>query len=96
MAEQRLELVKVGYNKVQYVKTIDTSFNELGTTTTTDDLIATPNTEEFFRMYNELFYDIPALGDNQSHQYLVKTSGNYINFDDIQDEIAALQAEIAQ
>ena len=53
MAEQRLELVKVGYNKVQYVKTIDTSFNELGTTTTTDDLIATPNTEEFFRMYNE-------------------------------------------
>ena len=34
MAEQRLELVKVGYNKVQYVKTIDTSFNELGTTTT--------------------------------------------------------------
>ena len=27
MAEQRLELVKVGYNKVQYVKTIDTSFN---------------------------------------------------------------------
>lgn len=96
MAEQRLELVKVGYNKVQYVKTIDTSFNELGTTTTTDDLIATPNIEEFFRMYNELFYDIPALGDNQSHQYLVKTSGNYINFDDIQDEIAALQAEIAQ
>ena len=96
MAEERLDLIKVGYNKIQYVKTIDTSFNELGTTTVTQDLIATPNIQEFFTMYNTLFYDIPALGENQSHQYLVRTSGNYINFDEISQEVAALQAEIAQ
>jgi len=96
MVEERLDLIKVGYNKIQYVKTIDTSFNELGTTTVTQDLISTPNIQEFFAMYNTLFYDIPALGENQSHQYLVRTSGNYINFDEISQEVAALQAEIAQ
>ena len=95
MAEERLDLIKVGYNKIQYVKTIDTSFNQLGTTTVTQDLIATPSIQEFFTMYNTLFYDIPALGENQSHQYLVRTSGNYINFVEISQEVAALQAEIA-
>ena len=55
-----------------------------------------PNIEEFFGLYNSLFYDIPALGETNSHQYLIRTSGEYINFNESQAEIEALQAEIAQ
>ena len=55
-----------------------------------------PSVEEFFGLYNSLFYDIPALGETNSHQYLIRTSGEYINFDEVNDEIQALQAEIAQ
>ena len=41
-----------------------------------------------------LFYDIPALGETNSHEYLIKTSGEYINFDQDSQEIEALRAEI--
>ena len=36
------------------------------------------------------------LGPTNSHEYLVKTSGEYINFDEDNEIIAALQKEIAQ
>ena len=94
--ENVVDLQKNVYNKAEYIKTIDTSFSELGTVTTTEQLIAQPNVEEFFALYNSLFYDIPSLGETNSHQYLIRTSGEYINFDEIQSEIQALQAEIAQ
>lgn len=94
--ENVVDLQKSVYNKAEYIKTIDTSFSELGTVTTTEQLIAQPNVEEFFALYNSLFYDIPSLGETNSHQYLIRTSGEYINFDEIQSEIQALQAEIAQ
>ena len=96
MAEERLDLRKEVFNKAQYIKTIDTSFDELGATTITEDLQLQPTVEEFFGLYNSLFYDIPALGENNSHEYLAKTSGEYINFEEVNEEISALQAEIAQ
>ena len=96
MAEERLDLRKETFNKAQYIKTINTSFDELGNTSITEDLQVQPTVEEFFGLYNSLFYDIQALGETNSHQYLVQTSGEYINFDDISAEVQALQAEIAQ
>ena len=96
MAQARLDLVKEVFNKAEYIKTIDTSFNEFGVVSITEDQQLQPNVEEFFGLYNSLFYDIPALGETNSHQYLVRTSGEYINFDEVNDEIQALQAEIAQ
>jgi len=96
MAEERLDLRKEIFNKAQYIKTINTSFDELGNTSITEDLIIQPTVEEFFGLYNSLFYDIQALGETNSHQYLVQTSGGYINFDDISAEVQALQAEISQ
>ena len=96
MAEERLDLRKEIFNKAQYIKTINTSFDELGNTSITEDLIIQPTVEEFFGLYNSLFYDIQALGETNSHQYLVQTSGEYINFDDISAEVQALQAEISQ
>jgi uncharacterized membrane protein YgcG len=96
MAEERLDLTKEVFNKAEYIKTINTRFNQFGTTTITEDLEAQITVEEFFGLYNSLFYDIQALGETNSHQYLVKTSGEYINFDEISNEVRALQAEIAQ
>lgn len=96
MAEESIDLRKEVFNKFQYAKTIDTSFNELGVVSITEELEAQPTVEEFFGLYNSLFYDIPALGETNSHQYLVRTSGDYINFDEVNEEIQALQAEIAQ
>ena len=42
-----------------------------------------------------MFYDIPALGSKNSHEYIVKTSGEYISFDQDSEIIKALQEEIS-
>ena len=96
MAEERLDLIKGVFNKTEYLKTIDTSFSELGVTTVNTETLNQVDIGAFFQLYNRIFYDIPALGNVDSHQYLVRTSGNYINFAEISQEVAALQAEIAQ
>jgi hypothetical protein len=84
------------YDKNQYTKVIDTSFKQLGVSTIQEQITAQPTTNEFFTMYNDLFYDIPELGAINSHEYLIKTSSEYIGFEANQEEITALQAEIAQ
>jgi len=84
------------YNKNDYQKIIDTSFTQLGVQTIQEQLNAQPTTDEFFVMYNDLFYNINELGDTNSHEYLIKTSSEYINYTANQEIIDALQAEIAQ
>ena len=93
---ESINLQKQVYDKQQYAKVIDTSFKELGVQTIQERIAVQPTTEEFFSLYNELFYNIPELGETNSHEYLIKTSSEYINFETNQEEIAALQAEIAQ
>lgn len=96
MTESKVDLKKEVFSKSQYVKTIDTSFNELGVTTINEDLKNQTTVTEFFNLYNTLFYDIPAEGDTNSHIYLVEQSGDYINFDGANEEIEALREEITQ
>lgn len=92
--EQKVDTKKKVFNKAQYPKTINTQFSELGITPITNAIAETPTVEEFFNLYDELFYDIPALGATNSHEYLVRTSGEYINFDEQSEIIQALQEEI--
>ena len=92
--EQKVDTKKKVFNKAQYPKTINTQFSELGITPITNAIAETPTVEEFFQLYDELFYDIPALGATNSHEYLVKTSGEYIDFDQQNEIIEALQQEI--
>lgn len=93
---ESVKLSKQVYNKGQYSKVIDTSFKQLGVQTIQEQIASQPTTNEFFIMYNDLFYDIPELGATNSHEYLIKTSSEYIGFEANQEEIEALQAEIAQ
>lgn len=92
--KSKVSLVKNVYQKVNYPRIIDTKFSELGTVSITDQIDATPTTNEFFDLYNSLFYEIPSYGDINSHQYLIETSAEYIDFDANQEEITALRAEI--
>lgn len=83
-------------DKVNYLSTINTSFTQLGVTNlpppdpTNEESVA-----EFFDSYNQLFYQIPERGPELSHEYLIKQSSQYINFNQIDDNVQALQDEIA-
>jgi|TARA_R110000796_G_scaffold58914_4_gene135752 hypothetical protein len=92
---KNVDLVREVFNKDQYKQVIDTSFSQLGLTSISASAEDQVSLEEFFGLYNSLFYDIPALGETNSHEFLVKSSGEYINFDQIADEILALQQEIS-
>jgi hypothetical protein len=96
MSEQRIDLIKKVYSKTEYPKVIDTSFTELGVISVNQQIAATTTVNQFFQYYNELFYEIPAFGEVNSHEYLVKTSGEYINYDQDSALITALQNEISQ
>jgi hypothetical protein len=95
MAEN-INFNKQVYNKDQYTKVIDTSFKQLGVQSIQQQIDDQPTVDDFFKMYNDLFYDIPEIGEINSHEFLIKKSSEYIDFEANQEEILALQAEIAQ
>jgi hypothetical protein len=90
----KIDLKKTVYPLVDYPRIINTTFSELGTISINEQIDSTPTVNEFFNLYNELFYEIPSFGDINSHQYLIETSAEYIDFDANQEEITALRAEI--
>lgn len=92
---RNVDLRKEVFNKPQYEQVIDTSFSQLGVVSVSASAEDQISIEEFFGYYNSLFYDIPPTGETNSHEFLVKNSGEYINFDQIAEEILALQQEIA-
>ena len=96
MANQKVDLIRKIYSKTEYPKIIDTKFSQLGVVSLNEQIDNTVTVNQFFEYYNELFYDIPSLGEVNSHEYLIKTSGDYINFDQDSDEIEALRREITQ
>jgi len=94
--KEKFELKKTSFDKNTYQKVINTSFNQLGVKSIQQQLEEQPTVNDFFNLYNELFYDIPELGATNSHEYLIKTSSEYVNFDENNEEIIALQNEITQ
>jgi hypothetical protein len=91
-----INLNKVEYNKNQYQKVIDTSFTQLINIPTTSSVTQSITIDQFFQYYQDLFYQIPKLGDINSHEYLVKTSGEYIGNTQVNDVVQALVEEINQ
>ena len=92
----RIDLDKKVYSKTEYPRIIDTKFSQLGVKSINTAIIETPTVNEFFEMYTTLFYEIPAFGDNNSHEYLITTSTEYIGFEANNEEIEALRSEITQ
>lgn len=77
MSEQ-VNLVKDVYGRNTYTRVVDISFSELYTAVTASVAPTGLSVEEFFNAYDTLFFDIPAMGEVNSHEYLVKRSGEYL------------------
>lgn len=92
---ETISLKKQVFDKGKFPKVIDTEFKQLISKPTViiDSKLTIP---EFFNSYQELFFEIPQQGETNSHEYLVKTSGDYINIDKNNEEIQALIDEVTQ
>jgi hypothetical protein len=92
---QQVKLVKEAYGRNTYTRVIDTSFSELYTPVTASTGVSQQVTvEAFFDAYNDLFFQIPATGDLNSHEYLVKRSGEYLGGGVLSDNEKAYIEEI--
>jgi len=93
-----VDLNKKEYSKNRYNQVIDTSFTQL-VNSSIEPVVETQSisVEEFFNNYQEIFFQIPKFGDINSHEYLAKTSQEYIGDTNNNDEtIQALIDEITQ
>jgi hypothetical protein len=76
---QEVNLTKEVFGRTTYTKVIDISFTELYTPVTASIAPSNQTTVElFFDAYNDLFFQIPATGELNSHEYLVKRSLEYL------------------
>tara|TARA_R110000868_G_scaffold2725_1_gene19037 strand:+ start:218 stop:559 length:342 start_codon:yes stop_codon:yes gene_type:complete len=75
---QEVSLIKEVYGRSTYTKVIDTQFSELYTPVTASQQSTQISVEQFFDYYNQLFFQIPATGEVNSHEYLVKKSTEYL------------------
>ena len=96
---KKVTLNKTVFDKNQYSQLVNTEFSTtagsgLGVGNVEPE--EEPDVDDFFGMYNDLFYDIPQFGVEDSHEFLIQKSSEYINFEPNQDEIEALQREIGE
>jgi len=101
MAKETINLTKTVYDKNQYSRVINTQFTQLAFVPSAAAIATTtPSTNtqinQFFSQYQKLFFDIPKLGQINSHEYLIQTSKEYIGGDTDNPLIASLTNEIDQ
>lgn len=98
---ENVQLVREAFDRKEFNDTINTNFTQLGLSQQSDRDLSffDPNlasVEDFFNIYNNLFFIIPKYGEINSHEYLIKESSDYIDYKANQEEIQALLDEIAE
>jgi hypothetical protein len=88
----QIPVQKTVFNKDTYGRVIDTQFNQLLTSEGEEQLSFT--VDDFFELYDQLFYQIPREGDTNSHQFILQREADYLGISISQDDVQALLNEI--
>lgn len=91
---KELKLTKEVYGRNTYTTVIDTSFKELYKPEVVITPTQTLSVEAFFDAYNQLFFQIPATGEVNSHTYLIQRSTEYVGGGVLTENEQAYIAEI--
>jgi len=87
-----INIEKQVFDKLTYGKVIDTEFRQLFNNVSPETPVFT--IEDFFQLYEQLFYQIPKEGDTNSHRYILEKEAEYLGVKINQDDIQALLEEI--
>jgi hypothetical protein len=87
------------FSKDDFNKVVDTRFKQFIGIQVAESNITL---DDFFQMYEDLFFEIPKEGDIQSHRYILNKTADYLGVkiseeNDIQallDEITTLRGEL--
>tara|TARA_R100001443_G_scaffold117295_2_gene141157 strand:- start:436 stop:843 length:408 start_codon:yes stop_codon:yes gene_type:complete len=94
---KNVNLKRQVFDKAKFNETVNTNFTQLKSELDPQFFdLSLATLDDFWSLYEKFFYDIPKDGDINSHLYLVKTSGEYIDYTPQKEEIEALLEEIAE
>ena len=88
----QIPIEKQVFDKSAFGKVIDTQFSQL--LNNVDEETPVFTIEDFFQLYEDLFYQIPKEGDTNSHRYILEREAEYLGVIISQDDIQALLDEI--
>ena len=101
MADIRRSLENTKYKKEQVLKTKDRNFTTFQAPE--PELEPSMPVQDFFELYEQMYFLIPPEGDSNSHRYLVNSSSALLNMEDttlniqpLLDEIARLREELLE
>lgn len=82
------------YGKQTFTSVVDTSFKDL-VPKDNSSVSITQEVTDFFNSYDNLFYEIPPSGSNNSHLELVNRSSQYlgISYQDLIEELRVTRDE---
>jgi len=86
----KIRLSRTVLKKDQFDKSIDNTFKSFVDVEEVDN----DTVEEFFRLYNKLYYEIEPEGEFNSHEFLVKESSKLLDFERDDTAIQPLLDEI--
>jgi hypothetical protein len=88
----QIPVQKTVFNKDSFGRVINTQFSQL-----LNQNVEETNTftvDDFFQLYEDLFYQIQKEGDTNSHRYILQREADYLGVSISQDDIQALLNEI--
>ena len=88
----QIPIQKTVFNKDSFGRVINTQFSQLLNQTVEETNTFT--VDDFFQLYEDLFYQIPKEGDTNSHRYILQREADYLGVSISQDDIQALLNEI--
>lgn len=96
----QIPIQKQAFDKDAFGKLVNTEFTQL-LNQQVAETTPTFTIDDFFTLYEQLFYQIPKEGDTNSHRYILNKEAEYlgviVNEDDIQallDEITSLRQQV--
>jgi hypothetical protein len=88
----QIPVQKTVFNKDSFGRVINTQFSQLLNQNVEET--DTFTVDDFFQLYEDLFYQIPKEGDTNSHRYILQREADYLGVSISQDDIQALLNEI--
>lgn len=91
---EKIIILKKSFDKNIFNKVVDIEFTQL--VNNQNEVEETPifTIDDFFELYEQLFYQIPKEGNVNSHQYIIQKEAEYLGIIISQDDIQALLDEI--
>lgn len=100
--KQELPVNKKVYERNSVANVINRDFTQFLIDEPQEEVPTLPTVDEFFEIYEQLFFDIPKEGEYNSHQYMIAKSSEYlgiktensIDIQLLQEEITSLRQQL--